>query len=147
MDGSTEIKHKGTGRFSLIATDSCTIGFAVSDTWKQEITSTIARYHIPVELRYSGDGEGGELRWTDAAGTMRWFQDVDVNGHMRIFGNTAGQNLTIYANNLPVVTFKANQQVQYHNVPVFADNAAAISGGLPAGTVYRTSTGVLMAVY
>jgi hypothetical protein len=32
-------------------------------------------------------------------------------------------------------------------VPVYADNAAALTGGLIAGQVYRTSTGVLMITY
>lgn len=30
---------------------------------------------------------------------------------------------------------------------VYADNAAAITGGLSAGDIYRTSTGALMIVY
>jgi hypothetical protein len=33
------------------------------------------------------------------------------------------------------------------NLPVYADNAAALGGGLTAGQVYRTSTGVLMVTY
>lgn len=33
------------------------------------------------------------------------------------------------------------------NLPVYADNAAALAGGLVAGDVYRTSTGVLMVTY
>ncbi len=33
------------------------------------------------------------------------------------------------------------------SAPVYADNSAATSGGLVAGDVYRTSTGVLMIVY
>jgi hypothetical protein len=33
------------------------------------------------------------------------------------------------------------------NVPTYADNSAATSGGLVAGQVYRTSTGVLMITY
>jgi hypothetical protein len=33
------------------------------------------------------------------------------------------------------------------NAPVYADNAAALSAGLVAGQVYRTSTGVLMITY
>jgi hypothetical protein len=30
------------------------------------------------------------------------------------------------------------------NLPTYADNAAAIAGGLPIGDFYRTSTGVVM---
>lgn len=35
----------------------------------------------------------------------------------------------------------------YTSMPVFADNAAAIAGGLPEGCEYRTATGVKMIVY
>lgn len=37
--------------------------------------------------------------------------------------------------------------VEIDNLPVYADNAAATSGGLLAGQCYRTSTGVLMVRY
>lgn len=30
------------------------------------------------------------------------------------------------------------------NLPTYADNAAAIAGGLPVGYLYKTSTGVVM---
>ena len=33
------------------------------------------------------------------------------------------------------------------NMPVYENNAAAITGGLSAGTIYRTSAGVLMVRY
>ena len=32
-------------------------------------------------------------------------------------------------------------------LPVYADNAAALAGGLTAGQLYRTSSGVLMVTY
>jgi hypothetical protein len=35
----------------------------------------------------------------------------------------------------------------YTSMPIFADNAAAIAGGLPVGCEYRTATGVKMIVY
>ncbi len=35
----------------------------------------------------------------------------------------------------------------YTSIPVYADNAAAIAGGLPVGCEYRTATGVKMIVY
>lgn len=46
-----------------------------------------------------------------------------------------------------VVTNELWGQVSFKKVSVFADNAAAVAGGLPVGAVYRTSTGVLMIVY
>jgi hypothetical protein len=42
---------------------------------------------------------------------------------------------------------KANFTGLFTSLPVYSDNAAAISGGLTAGEIYRTSTGVLMVVY
>lgn len=33
------------------------------------------------------------------------------------------------------------------NIPTYADNAAAIAGGLAVGRLYKTSSGVLMIVY
>ena len=42
---------------------------------------------------------------------------------------------------------KTSGIINITNTPTYADNAAALSGGLLAGDVYRTSTGVLMIVY
>jgi hypothetical protein len=33
------------------------------------------------------------------------------------------------------------------NLPTYANNAAAIAGGLATGSLYRTATGVVMVVY
>jgi len=32
-------------------------------------------------------------------------------------------------------------------IPVYADNAAALAGGLAAGKFYKTATGIVMVVY
>ncbi len=37
--------------------------------------------------------------------------------------------------------------IQNNGLPVFANNAAALAGGLQAGQIYRTAAGVLMVVY
>lgn len=42
---------------------------------------------------------------------------------------------------------KATEIVNIKNTPVYADNAAALAGGLVAGDIYRTSTGQLMIVF
>ena len=41
----------------------------------------------------------------------------------------------------------ANEIFMLPNLPVYADNAAATSGGLPTGALYRTSTGDLKVKY
>jgi hypothetical protein len=45
--------------------------------------------------------------------------------------------------------FQANKATAIKNagLPVYADNAAALAGGLVAGEMYRTAAGVLMVVY
>lgn len=47
--------------------------------------------------------------------------------------------------------FKQRPELQWgaiiRNLPVYADNAAAITGGLTTDTLYRTATGVVMVVY
>lgn len=42
---------------------------------------------------------------------------------------------------------KASGIINITNTPTYADNTAALAGGLVAGDIYRTSTGVLMIVY
>jgi hypothetical protein len=41
----------------------------------------------------------------------------------------------------------AVMKAEISTLPVYADNAAALTGGLVAGQLYRTSIGVLMVVY
>lgn len=38
-------------------------------------------------------------------------------------------------------------KIKNSQVPVFADNSAALAGGLQVGDMYRTSSGALMIVY
>lgn len=45
------------------------------------------------------------------------------------------------------MSVKATEIVNIKNTPVYADNAAALAGGLVAGDIYRTSTGQLMIVF
>lgn len=43
--------------------------------------------------------------------------------------------------------FSLMNQVGFLGLPVYANNAAAIVGGLTAGNVYRTSLGAIMVVF
>jgi hypothetical protein len=45
------------------------------------------------------------------------------------------------------LTIKSTGIINISNAPVYADNTAAIAGGLVSGDVYKTSTGQLMIVY
>lgn len=78
------------------------------------------------ESFYSGAGFGKFIRsWNPASSTYK------------LLGNTAGASVAIQAARLKLDTATTW-------LPVYADNAAATSGGLAIGTVYRTGAGVLM---
>jgi hypothetical protein len=42
---------------------------------------------------------------------------------------------------------KSNGTINFSNVATYADNTAALAGGLVAGDVYRKSDGTLMITY
>ena len=57
-------------------------------------------------------------------------------------------NLHVASNgNIGMGTTTPTSKLQVVGLPVYADNATALAGGLTAGAFYRTSTGVLMVVY
>lgn len=58
----------------------------------------------------------------------------------------ASGNYAIYSGDTGYTTHLAGPVV-LPNLPVYADNTAALAGGLTAGRVYRTATGVVMIVY
>ena len=72
------------------------------------------------------------------------------------FGKPTTRNSTWdFPENIPSTSFNQKENVAsrewvnsiFLNAPVYADNAAALSGGLIAGNIYRTSTGDLKIVY
>lgn len=64
-------------------------------------------------------------------------------------GESGSGNIVLQSDggNVGVGTVSPTSKLQVVGLPVYADNAAATSGGLTAGAFYRTSTGVLMVVY
>ena len=53
--------------------------------------------------------------------------------------------ITNVPNAIKICDSKGN--IRQPGLPVYADNAAALAGGLVAGEPYRTSTGVMMITY
>lgn len=64
-------------------------------------------------------------------------------------GTVYTQRMSIKANsgNVGIGTASPTSKLQVVGLPVYADNAAAIAGGLTTGAFYRTATGVLMVAF
>lgn len=56
---------------------------------------------------------------------------------------TMGSALTFNGTNLGIGTSAATSKLHVTGLPVYADNAAALAGGMTAGAFYRTATGEL----
>jgi hypothetical protein len=102
------------------------------------------------ELLLESTGTGG-------ISTIVLKNDVD-EWHMNIRENISNNNrfeiwngsprFVIHPNgNVGIGTTGANSKLAVVGLPVYANNSAAITGGLAAGDFYRTSTGVLMVRY
>lgn len=61
--------------------------------------------------------------------------------HDAEIGTSATKNFSVSA----LVTYTMGNG--FKNLPIYTNNAAAIIGGLTAGEIYRTPTGVLMVTY
>jgi trimeric autotransporter adhesin len=75
---------------------------------------------------------------------------LDANSgysYIKNSGTAASGNIQLATNNLVRVEINSAGILKLTNVPVYATNAAAITGGLVVGQVYKTATGQLMIVY
>ena len=80
-----------------------------------------------IDVAYS---QGDFVKLTVIAEDLDLYDDVvDVSTHYAYITNLPG---------IPVTTY---------SLPIYADNAAAIAGGLQPGDLYRTPTGTVMVVY
>jgi hypothetical protein len=103
--------------------------------------------------------EGGEIRLARATDNLTaWHIDAQGSGNtpfLRIFdGQTLTRRVVINGANgnvgvgttSPQAKLHVNGTVRLQGIPTFADNAAAIAGGLVADDVYKTATGELRIV-
>jgi hypothetical protein len=93
-----------------------TIGYAAANSTTPTIQSTGAN-----GLNITATGSGVIVQGTGSGGLVR-----------------------LRTGNADRVSISSVGQINFQNVPTYADNAAATSGGLVVGDVYRTSTGQLM---
>lgn len=88
----------------------------------------------------SGLGSATQRNNSSAIGAGAY---VDADNTV-VLGN--GAVTEVLMNSLGTAKIRAGN-LKLSSLPVYADNAAALDGGLVAGDVYRTATGVLMVTY
>jgi len=126
-----KLQSHGSGEVFIKASSSTGTsfrGFAIGNN----STSTNSAY-----LKQNLDS--GELQLVSGYDGYGGFSTFYTNGLERLRITSAG--------NIGIGTGTPTSKLQVVGLPVYADNAAATSGGLTAGAFYRTSTGVLMVVY
>jgi hypothetical protein len=94
---------------------------------------------------------GSYLRF-DTGGNSGYDFNLDAAANLRLtyilLGSIYKELVTFdYTGRVGIGTAAPTSALQVVGLPVYADNAAATSGGLTAGAFYRTSTGVLMVRY
>jgi len=74
---------------------------------------------------------------TGQAGTDGFVIGIDGT-EMAIIKNCENTDMLLLTNNITRVTIESYGYVKLHSVPSYADNTAALAGGLSAGHLYRT---------
>ena len=153
--GSQPLTTTGAVNSGAITATSVTTTGAVNSasvTTTGEITST---GNIKIN-RADSINEGGELTLNKSLdNTAGWI--IDCNGSTTTpnlrFGSSTGIKALIDGSGnfgigtiLPAKTLHVNGTVRLQGLPTYANNAAAITGGLVADDVYKTATGELRIV-
>jgi hypothetical protein len=90
---------------------------------------------------------GSATELTDNANSyvMKFFNGANTLWYMRPNGNLGNTSSPGYPIDINGTIRASNMKITA--TPTYADNTAALAGGLVAGDVYRTSTGILMITY
>ncbi len=107
--------------------------------------------------RVDSVAEGGQIDFGQASNNnIAYSFDVlnsDASARFRITSAFAGELATILADgrtgiatSSPARTLHVNGTVRFQGLPTYANNAAALAGGLVADDVYKTATGELRIV-
>lgn len=91
---------------------------------------------------------------TPVSGTYPSIDWTDGNKFLKVEMNTANGFIDLGTQQMLAVPYSIRSNtsaksgtIENANLPVYSDNAAALSGGLVAGQMYRTTSGALMIVY
>lgn len=92
-----------------------------------------------ISLTSSGFTTAGVIAARDAS--------ISYGGGGKTVINNTSNTVVLSTVSTARLTVKNNGIINLSNTPTYADNAAALAGGLVAGDIYRTSTGQLMIVF
>lgn len=154
-----------TNNGTLVVTNSSGSPFAVTTSTASPATTTFTASNSASQMSfcvvndrgatfnsYGGMIIGGSTNaGTNLFGLSRQdrvivFSDGSSNNGLAI-GTLSNDPVTIGSNNTARMTIKATGVINISGLSTYADNAAALAGGLVAGDIYRTSTGVMMIVF
>ncbi len=121
----------------------------------QTLASGVATHAEGYQTIASGDISHAQGNGTIAEGVYSFASGNQsyASGHTSfvhgINSVAAADYSIVFGNNITGTTANTTyvDSLNINTVGVYADNAAAISGGLPVGAIYRTSTGQLMIRY
>ena len=179
-NASTQLLHRGTGNFDLLAQEAAPIVYWTSTTERARIDSS-GRLLVGTSSAIQSDSSGliqiaaSRADLVLGSSLTTGISSGNNIGLLRFYGNSGSTyqecaristiaDGTHALNDKPsALTFsttadgassptermriKNDGTINFSNVAVYADNAAAKTGGLVDGDVYRTSTGDLKIVY
>jgi hypothetical protein len=125
--GTTATKNTGIGAYSLQSLTTGQYNTAVGFEAGKDLTTGTFNTYI------------GAFKGTGYATSDRRIFISDGAGNVRISVTNTG--------NVGIGTKDATSPLQIIDLPIFSSNSSAISAGLTAGAVYRSTTGFLMIVY
>lgn len=125
--GTSATKNTAIGAYSLNSTTTGQYNTAIG--YEAGKLNTTGDYNTFIG-GFTGSG------YTTSSGRI-WISDG--LGNVRISVTNTGK--------VGIGTNEATSPLQIIDLPVYSSNSSAISGGLTAGAVYRSSTGFLMVVY
>ena len=140
---NTVFQLNGVDKLSLLENGNVVLGQAdgVNNTYPSILRASNAYLYAPNTPGKDITIQSGSGRGTGVGGTIKF--ETATSGTTGSVLNTPVTRMTITPNGKVNVL----QILNISNVSVYADNAAATSGGLAVGDVYRTSTGILMIRY